>query len=217
MMGEIAAAISSGPEAAARVCALLYRGQPQQAVRCATVGPLGVEKWRAHCADALAGDLRHKLSDARAAIVQSGGLFPSPAAPACALPAIPVAVKGDIANLGAVTKRLATSGDDGATLIGHIIAFQLKNGRPPAEAARAALEQLDGVFAFVSLLPDTDTKLIAGVKNGALFLGFGRSESFAFTDRRAACDKSNLIALEPDEVAILTRSRSALSIEGACG
>ena len=200
-MSEIAAAVSAGPGAFAPC---FCRGQPQQVVRCAAIGPLGVEEWRAHCADALASDLRGRLSDARAALVQCGGLFPSPAAPASAPPAIPVAVKGDIANLGAVTKHLAASSDDGATLIGRIIAFQLKNDRPPAEAARTALEQLDGVFAFVSLLPDTNTNLVAGVKNGDLFLGFGRCESFAFTDQRSARDKSNLIALEPDDVAILT-------------
>ena len=201
MMSEIAAAVSAGPGAFAPC---FCRGQPQQAVRCAAIGPLGVEEWGAHCADALAGDLRGRLSDARAALIQCGGLFPSPAAPASAPPAIPVAVKGDIANLGAITKGLAASGDDGATLIGRIIAFQLKNARPPAEAARAALEQHDGVFAFVALLPSTNTKLVAGVKNSDLFLGFGNCDSFAFTDQHAARDNNNLIALEPDDVAALT-------------
>lgn len=202
-MGEIAAAVSAGPEAVARVCALLYRGQPQQAVRCATAGPLGVEEWRAHCPDDVASDRHHKLSDARAAIVQCGGFFPSLTAPGCA-PRIPVAVKGEVANLSAVVRRLAMSGDDGATLIGRVIELQLKKGRPPAEAARAPLEELDGVFTFVALLPDTNTKLVAGAKNAGLFLGFGNCDSFAFSDQRVAPDRSGLIALEPDDVAILT-------------
>lgn len=96
------------------------------------------------------------------------------------------------------TRHSGLPGDDGATLIDHIIGLQLRRGRRPAEVAHAALQQLDGMFAFVALLPDINTKLID------LLLGFGTSESFAYTGERAACSKSKPIALEPDAIAILT-------------
>lgn len=192
-MSEIAAAVSAGPRAAERVCALLYRGAPQRALRYVSEGPFGAAEWRGDSLDALADHLRRRPAETRTALVQTGGRFPR--APECALQTIPVVAKGAIAS--------GSESTDCATHIGSIIAFQLRNGRAPAEAGRVALQQLDGVFTFVALLPGAN-KLLAGVKNGDLFLSFGDCDSFAFTDQRAAPDKSNLIGLEADDVAILT-------------
>lgn len=130
-------------------------------------------------------------------------------------PALPVVLKGRIANFRSLRKHLVAAGfasacDDEPTLIARLIHMHMINGASPIEAARVALSKLQGFIAFIAA-PDGDGSELIAASNGCeLFLGFDRDEALAFTDQRAIRSRDAMMALRAGDVATLNTDRIAI-------
>ena len=91
-------------------------------------------------------------------------------------------------------------------IIAHLLEQKGSGGRSLEEAAREALLQLRGLFAFVAISTDDPEKIIA-VRNGPpIVVGLGQDEFFVASDTPAILSHTrDVVFLGDEEMAVITR------------
>jgi glucosamine--fructose-6-phosphate aminotransferase (isomerizing) len=101
-------------------------------------------------------------------------------------------------------------------VIAALIDSELEAGKAPAEALKAALDQLSGAYA-IGVLIDGERELIMGARKGSpLVVGYGKDEMFLGSDALAVGPFTNRIAYleEGDYVAIDHKTAQIFDVTG---
>jgi glucosamine--fructose-6-phosphate aminotransferase (isomerizing) len=97
-----------------------------------------------------------------------------------------------------------TDTEVGAQLIGRC--YVKGKGKSLFEAAKAAIPQMRGYFAFVLLSKDNPDTLVAYKHSNPLVIGLGQGENFVASDVTALLPHTRqVIYLEDDDLAVITR------------
>jgi glucosamine--fructose-6-phosphate aminotransferase (isomerizing) len=124
---------------------------------------------------------------------------------------VAVVHNGIIENHRKLRKELEITGsifvtDTDTEVIAHLVGQQLKKGRGPVEAVRAALPRLEGAFALAFLFEGHDNLIVAARRGSPLAVGYGRGEMYLGSDATALAPLTDMINyLEDDDVAVITR------------
>ena len=91
-------------------------------------------------------------------------------------------------------------------IIAHLLEQEARGGKPLEHAARQALLQMRGLFAFVAISADDPEKIIA-VRNGPpIVVGLGDGEFFVASDTPAILSHTrDVVFLGDEEMAVVTR------------
>jgi glucosamine--fructose-6-phosphate aminotransferase (isomerizing) len=125
----------------------------------------------------------------------------------------PVAVvhNGIIENFRELRAELTAAGYEFVSqtdteVVAHLVARELASGLPPEEAARRAIERLQGAFALAILFADHDG-LIVGARNGPpLAIGHGEGEMYLGSDAIALAPFTSTITyLEDGDWCVIDR------------
>ena len=101
-------------------------------------------------------------------------------------------------------------------VIAHLVSDEMKKGRSPVEAVKAALPRLRGAFALAFLFAGEDDLLIGARKGSPLAVGHGDGEMYLGSDAIALAPFTNTISyLEDGDWAVLTRK--GVEIHDAAG
>ncbi len=96
--------------------------------------------------------------------------------------------------------------DTDTEVIAHLVNQQLKKGREPVDAVRAALPRLEGAFALAFLFEGYENLIIGARKGSPLAVGYGRGEMYVGSDAIALAPLTNMISyLEDGDVTVVTR------------
>ncbi len=94
---------------------------------------------------------------------------------------------GIIENFNELRRELRGAGATFATetdseVIAHLVTAELKKGRTPADAVKAALPRLKGAFALAFLFEGEDNLLIGARRGSPLAVGYGDGEMYLGSD-----------------------------------
>ncbi|THD82810.1 glutamine--fructose-6-phosphate transaminase (isomerizing) [Aliigemmobacter aestuarii] len=125
----------------------------------------------------------------------------------------PVAVvhNGIIENFRDLREELVAAGyafesETDTETVALLVRMFMDQGKPPAEAARAALHRLRGAFALCFLFDGEDDLMIAARKGSPLAIGHGEGEMFVGSDAIALAPLTDRITyLEEGDWAVITR------------
>ena len=67
-------------------------------------------------------------------------------------------------------------------MVAHLVTDEMKNGKTPVEAVKAALPRLRGAFALAFLFAGEDDLLIGARKGSPLAVGYGDGEMYLGSD-----------------------------------
>jgi glutamine---fructose-6-phosphate transaminase (isomerizing) len=102
--------------------------------------------------------------------------------------------------------RFATDTD--TEVVAHLVSQQLRKGREPVDAVRAALPRLEGAFALAFLFEGHENLIVGARKGAPLAVGYGRGEMYLGSDALALAPLTDMISyLEDGDVAVITRQR----------
>ena len=125
---------------------------------------------------------------------------------------------GIIENYLSLKERLLAEGhrfrsDTDTEVVAHLIERQLKMGADLLEATKMALRQIRGAYAVAILSAAEPDRLIAAKHGaGAVVVGLGEAEAYLASDIAAILPYTrDVVVLEDDEVAVLTREGAALT------
>jgi glucosamine--fructose-6-phosphate aminotransferase (isomerizing) len=91
-------------------------------------------------------------------------------------------------------------------VIAHLVTEEMKNGRTPVEAVKAALPRLRGAFALAFLFAGENNLLVGARKGSPLAVGYGDGEMYLGSDAIALAPFTNSISyLEDGDWAVVTR------------
>jgi len=91
-------------------------------------------------------------------------------------------------------------------VIAHLVTQEMKSGKGPIDAVKAALPQLRGAFALAFLFEGEDDLLIGARKGSPLAVGYGSGEMFLGSDAIALAPFTQSISyLEEGDLAIVRR------------
>ena len=91
-------------------------------------------------------------------------------------------------------------------VVAHLVSRELKQGRAPLDAVRAALPRLRGAFALAFLFRGEENLLIGARKGSPLAIGHGEGEMFLGSDALALAPFTDAISyLEEGDCVVLTR------------
>ena len=91
-------------------------------------------------------------------------------------------------------------------VVAHLVTDEMKKGRTPVEAVRAALPRLRGAFALAFLFAGEEDLLIGARKGSPLAVGYGDGEMFLGSDAIALAPFTDTISyLEDGDWVVLTR------------
>src|SRR5256885_13186882 len=119
---------------------------------------------------------------------------------------------GIIENFRELREELVKKGADfrsetDTEVIAHLVTDEMKSGKSPADAVKAALPRLRGAFALAFLFAGEDDLLIGARKGSPLAIGYGDGEMYLGSDAIALAPFSDTIAyLEDGDSAVLTRT-----------
>jgi glucosamine--fructose-6-phosphate aminotransferase (isomerizing) len=128
-----------------------------------------------------------------------------------AVEGVAVVHNGIIENHRELRKELKLAGarfatDTDTEVIAHLVSQQLKEGREPVEAVRAALPRLEGAFALAFLFEGYENLIIGARKGSPLAVGYGRGEMYLGSDAIALAPLTNMVCyLEDGDVTVITR------------
>jgi len=157
----------------------------------ATVG-IGHTRWATHGAPTTANAHPHKAG--RVALVHNG----------------------IIENFAEIREALKAKGrafesETDTEVIAQLLDSELETGKPPLEAFKATLDQLNGAYAL-GVLIEGEESLIMGARRGSpLVVGYGDGEMFIgsdalavgpFTNRISYLDEGDYVAIDHDSVRI---------------
>ena len=101
-------------------------------------------------------------------------------------------------------------------VVAHLVTDEMKNGRTPVEAVRAALPRLRGAFALAFLFAGEDDLLIGARKGSPLAIGYGEGEMYLGSDAIALAPFTDTISyLEDGDWAVVTRK--SVEVHDAAG
>jgi glucosamine--fructose-6-phosphate aminotransferase (isomerizing) len=96
--------------------------------------------------------------------------------------------------------------DTDTEVVAHLVTEEMKKGRRPAEAVRAALPRLRGAFALAFLFAGEEDLLIGARKGSPLAIGHGDGEMYLGSDAIALAPFTDSISyLEEGDWAVLSR------------
>src|SRR4029079_12422239 len=91
-------------------------------------------------------------------------------------------------------------------VIAHLVTDEMKSGKSPVEAVKAALPKLRGAFALAFLFAGEENLLIGARKGSPLAVGYGDGEMFLGSDAIALAPFTDTISyLEDGDWAVVTR------------
>src|SRR5207248_1789576 len=118
---------------------------------------------------------------------------------------------GIIENFRELREELVKKGADfrsetDTEVIAHLVTDEMKHGKSPAEAVKAALPRLRGAFALAFLFAGEDDLLIGARKGSPLAVGYGDGEMYLGSDAIALAPFTDTISyLEDGDWAVVTR------------
>ena len=77
------------------------------------------------------------------------------------------------------------SSETDTEIVAHLVDDELSQGRPPLEAVRLALRQVEGAYAICVLIDDAPQQIIAARYDAPLILGLGDGENYVASDAPA--------------------------------
>lgn len=207
-MNAFAAAIAANGAAASRACALLSAAPPHHRARLLSVADGALNDWRAHSIGALSKQLALTPLAAATALAETSAPDRGVTRPPRSPRHVAIVLSGRVTNLRPLQKHMSASGwvnadDDGAAVISRLIEFHLRKGRRPLDAARSALQRLQGSFAFAATVAAGDASIYVGAKNADAFVGFSGDAIYAITDRALRPADSEITTLQNGDVATL--------------
>jgi glucosamine--fructose-6-phosphate aminotransferase (isomerizing) len=128
---------------------------------------------------------------------------------------------GIIENFRELREELEQNGarfgsDTDTEVIAHLVTQEMKNGRSPVEAVKAALPRLRGAFALAFLFAGEDDLLIGARKGSPLAVGYGDGEMYLGSDAIALAPFTDTISyLEDGDWVVVTRR--SVKIHDAAG
>jgi len=124
---------------------------------------------------------------------------------------VAVVHNGIIENFRELREELQKKGVKFATetdteVIAHLVTDEMKQGRSPVDAVKAALPRLRGAFALAFLFEGEDDLLIGARKGSPLAVGYGKGEMFLGSDAIALAPFTDTISyLEDGDWVVLHR------------
>jgi glucosamine--fructose-6-phosphate aminotransferase (isomerizing) len=135
---------------------------------------------------------------------------------------VAVVHNGIIENFRELREALGKSGvkfgsETDTEVVVHLVTQEMNNGKPPAEAVKAALGQLRGAFALAFLFAGEDDLMIGARKGSPLAVGYGDGEMYLGSDAIALAPFTDTITyLEDGDWAVLThKSVEIHDVKGA--
>ena len=103
-------------------------------------------------------------------------------------------------------KGATFSSETDTEVIAHLVTEEMKKGKSPADAVKAALPRLRGAFALAFLFAGEENLLIGARKGSPLAVGYGDGEMFLGSDAIALAPFTDTISyLEDGDWAVVTR------------
>src|SRR3954465_11503849 len=103
-------------------------------------------------------------------------------------------------------KGAAFRSDTDTEVIAHLVTDEMKGGKSPADAVKAALPRLRGAFALAFLFAGEEDLLIGARKGSPLAVGYGEGEMYLGSDAIALAPFTDTISyLEDGDWAVVTR------------
>lgn len=206
-MNTFAAAVSANGAAAARACALLSAAPLHHRARLLSVAEGALNDWRGHSIGALSKQLALTPLAAATALAETSAPDRG-ARPPRSPRHVAIVLTGRVTNLRPLQKHMSASGwvnadDDGAAVVSRLIEFHLRKGRRPLEAARSALQRLQGSFAFAATVAAGEASIYVAAKNADAFVGFTADAIYAISDRSLRPADSEITPLQSGDVATL--------------
>ncbi|MBN8963990.1 MAG: glutamine--fructose-6-phosphate aminotransferase, partial [Rhizobiales bacterium] len=91
-------------------------------------------------------------------------------------------------------------------VVAHLVTDEMKKGRSPVDAVRAALPRLRGAFALAFLFAGEEDLMVGARKGSPLAVGYGDGEMFLGSDAIALAPFTDTISyLEDGDWAVVTR------------
>ncbi len=118
---------------------------------------------------------------------------------------------GIIENFSELRRELEAKGAKFSTetdteVVAHLVTEEMKRGKSPAEAVKAALPRLRGAFALAFLFAGEDNLLIGARKGSPLAIGFGDGAMYVGSDAIALAPFTDMISyLEDGDWVVVTR------------
>ena len=125
---------------------------------------------------------------------------------------VAVVHNGIIENFRELREELERSGaafktETDTEVVAHLVSEEMRRGRQPAEAVKAALPRLRGAFALAFLFAGEEDLLIGARKGSPLAVGYGDGEMYVGSDAIALAPFTDTISyLEDGDWAVLHRS-----------
>jgi len=123
---------------------------------------------------------------------------------------------GIIENFRELRNELIAKGHVFATetdseAIAHLVAEEMRNGRPPIEAVASALKRLRGAFALAFLFEGEEDLLVGARRGSPLAVGWGDEGAYLGSDALALAPFAHTIAyLEEGDYVALSRERAVI-------
>lgn len=118
---------------------------------------------------------------------------------------------GIIENFRELREELQKSGakfgsETDTEVVAHLVTEEMKKGRSPADAVKAALPRLRGAFALAFLFAGEEDLLIGARRGSPLAIGYGDGEMYLGSDAIALAPFTDTISyLDDGDWAVLTR------------
>jgi glucosamine--fructose-6-phosphate aminotransferase (isomerizing) len=122
---------------------------------------------------------------------------------------VAVVHNGIIENFRELREELQSKGaafgtDTDTEVVAHLVTDEMRNGRGPVEAVKAALPRLRGAFALAFLFSGEDDLLVGARKGSPLAIGYGDGEMYIGSDAIALAPFTDTISyLEDGDWAVL--------------
>jgi glucosamine--fructose-6-phosphate aminotransferase (isomerizing) len=116
---------------------------------------------------------------------------------------VAVVHNGIIENFRELREELEAKGAKFATetdteVVAHLVATEIKNGRKPADAVKAALPRLRGAFALVFMFEGEEDLLVGARKGPPLAIGYGDGEMYLGSDAIALAPFTDAVSYLDD-------------------
>ncbi|MBW3616521.1 MAG: glutamine--fructose-6-phosphate transaminase (isomerizing) [Proteobacteria bacterium] len=132
---------------------------------------------------------------------------------------VTVVHNGIIENFAELKAELAGQGrsfesETDTEVVAHLIDSELKAGKPPVEAFKAALDRLRGAYALAVII-EGETQLVLGARHGPpLVVGWGQGEMFLGSDALAVGPFTNRVSYLHDGDYVALDAQGARVFDG---
>jgi glutamine---fructose-6-phosphate transaminase (isomerizing) len=122
---------------------------------------------------------------------------------------VSVVHNGIIENHAKLRSELESKGHEFASetdteIIAHLVDAEVKSGKVPEEAVRAALQRVEGAYAICVLVDGVTDQMIAARHDAPLILGLGENENYVASDIPAILHRTrDMIFLDQREMAVV--------------